>query len=156
MALFYLTAASVLILDQVTKLWIRANLEIGDSVFEWGIFAIVRIPPNAGAAFGLFKDMSLLLTIVAAAMASLLIAAPILLRRRASWLNNRLTRLSFGLVLGGTLGNLFDRIQPSLGGVTDFIQVGWWPTFNIADSAISVGVAIFIFYVFRLGRQGAL
>lgn len=156
MVLFYPTALAVLILDQATKLWIRANLEVGDAICEWGIFSIVRIPPNAGAAFGLFKDQPFLLTAISVLTAIFLIIAPIFFRRRVSWLNARLTRFTFGLILGGTLGNLIDRLQPSLGGVTDFIQVGWWPTFNIADSAITVGVATFIFYVFRLARKGLL
>jgi len=154
--LFYVTALAVLALDQTTKLWIRANLEVGDAICEWGIFGVVRIPPNTGAAFGLFRDQSLMLTIIAVLTIVFLIVGPVLLRRRMSWLNNRLTRFAFGLILGGTLGNLIDRLQPALGGITDFIQVGWWPTFNVADSAITVGVAIFIFHVFRLARQGAL
>ena len=52
-------------------------------------------------------------------------------------------RISLGLIIGGAFGNLIDRIRD--GGVVDFISVGWWPAFNIADSAISIGIVILIF-----------
>jgi len=64
-----------------------------------------------------------------------------LLHRHFPFLNNMLVKSALGLVLGGTIGNLIDRF--CFGYVTDFIDFGFWPTFNIADSAITVGVIIF-------------
>ena len=80
----------------------------------------------------------------------------VFLCRRFPWLNTGWTRLVLGLLLGGTLGNLADRLRPELGGVTDFISVGFWPTFNLADSAIVISVLIFAAYSFGLIRAGKL
>ena len=148
--LFYFTALIILILDQVTKLWIRANLNIGETLFRFGFIRIIRIPPNSGAAFGIFQGYLSVLTIISAVMTVILILAPVLFFRRIPWLNNLFVRFILGLVLGGTVGNLIDRAQPALGGVTDFIDVGFWPTFNVADSAITIGIVLFIVCVFRL------
>ena len=63
-----------------------------------------------------------------------------------------LSRLALGLVLGGTVGNLIDRL--CFGYVTDFIDVGIWPAFNVADSAITVGVLIFVYSLFPLFKAG--
>lgn len=153
---FYLTAFLVLLLDQATKLWIRANLDIGETLCEAGFLRITRIPPNTGAAFGLFRGYSPVLTAIAVATSVILLICPIVLCRRISWLNTTLPRFAFGLILGGTLGNLVDRLQPSLGGVTDFINVSFWPTFNLADSAITIGVITFILYLLRLAKTDRL
>ena len=63
------------------------------------------------------------------------------------WLENTSVMLTFGLVLGGTVGNLIDRFR--CGYVTDFIDFGFWPTFNIADSAVTVGVILFALILLR-------
>ena len=70
--------------------------------------------------------------------------------RRFPLLNNWLTWAGLGLVLGGTVGNLIDRLR--LGYVTDFIDFGFWPAFNLADSAIVVGVIIFAYSLLSLAR----
>ncbi len=154
--LFYFTALIVLVFDQVTKLWIRANLAIGETLFKFGFFSIIRIPPNPGAAFGIFRGYLSILTVISAVMTVILILSPIIFFRRIPWLNTRLSRFCFGLILGGTMGNLVDRAQSALGGVTDFINIGIWPTFNVADSAITIGILLFIVYVFRLTLSGKI
>jgi signal peptidase II len=141
----------VVVADQLTKLGIRANLLEGQSLFEAGIFSIARFPPNTGAAFGLFPDHSYVLAIVAILGASLLLVYALVLRHRFSPLNSLLAWTALGLVLGGIVGNLIDRLR--LGGVTDFISVGWWPAFNIADSAIVVGAILFAVSLLRLTRK---
>ncbi|GAH59426.1 unnamed protein product [marine sediment metagenome] len=70
--------------------------------------------------------------------------------RLSPLLDNRLSKIALGLVLGGTVGNLIDRLR--FGGVTDFIKVGFWPAFNIADSALTVGVILFAYSFLRLAR----
>lgn len=152
----YLTAALTLTLDQLSKLWVRANLAVDEILFVRGIVRIVRTPPNTGAAFGLFKDYSGILTAIAGISAILLLASPFLLKRRILLFDTAVGKFALGLVLGGTLGNLIDRLQPALGGVTDFISIGFWPTFNIADSAIVVGIIILTFTLFRLTQQEKL
>lgn len=145
----YLTALLVLLLDQTTKLWVRANLSIGETLYEAGFFRIIRTPPNTGAAFGLFRGYSSILTGISTVTAIFLLACPVFFCRRIPWLNSNFSRFILGLILGGTLGNLADRLQPALGGVTDFISLGIWPTFNLADSAITIGIMLFSFYLFR-------
>jgi len=149
---FFLAALGVVVADQLTKLWIRASLVEGQSLFEAGIFRIIYTH-NTGAAFGLFQDQSFALAIVAIIAASLLLVYALVIRHRFSPLNNLLTWTVLGLVLGGIVGNLIDRLR--LGGVTDFISVGWWPAFNIADSAVVVGAILFVYSLLRVaGKHG--
>ena len=138
---FFLTALLVVTSDQLSKVWIRSYLE-GQSVFEAGIFRIIRIH-NTGAAFGLFQDQSLPLTIIALISIIVILVFVLLFYRRFPFLENGLGKPALGLVLGGTAGNLIDRLR--LGYVTDFIDIGIWPAFNIADSAITVGVILFAY-----------
>ncbi len=136
---FFTTALLLVAADQLSKLWIRSNLAIGESLFEVGFFRLTYVR-NTGAAFGLFQGQSLPLTIVALVGVAALLLYVFFFYRKLPFLDNRLGKLALGLVLGGTVGNLIDRIY--LGYVTDFIAVSIWPAFNIADSAIVVGVII--------------
>ena len=149
---FFLTALLVLVADQLSKIWIRSNLDIGQSLFEVGFFQIIRFPPNTGAAFGLFQGHSFALTIVAIVGIALLLFYALFIYRRYPFLDNRLGRSALGLILGGTIGNLIDRLR--FGGVTDFISIGIWPAFNLADSAIVVGVILFAYSLRPLARAG--
>lgn len=148
---FFLTALGVVLADQLSKLGIRSNLLVGQSLFEVGFFQITRVPPNTGAAFGLFQDHSFALTIAAIIAAGLLLVYAFIIRRQLLPLDGRLAGIALGLVLGGTVGNLIDRLL--FGGVTDFISVGWWPAFNIADSSVVVGVILFAYSLLRLARK---
>jgi len=148
---FFLTALLVVVADQLSKLWIRSNLDIRQSLFEAGFFQIARFPPNTGAAFGLFQDQSFALTIVAIVGLAFLLVYALIIRHQFPSLDSLLTRTALGLVLGGIIGNLIDRL--CFGGVTDFISIGWWPAFNIADSAIVVGVIIFAYSLLLLAKR---
>jgi len=150
-AIFLLTATLVVVADQLSKLWIRSNLLVGQSLFEIGFFRFTHIH-NTGAAFGLFRGHSLILTVVAVFGVAVLLLYAFLLYRRYPLLNNRLSRVALGLVLGGTIGNLIDRLN--FGYVTDFIDFTVWPTFNIADSAVTVGVIIIVCSLLSLARAG--
>ena len=147
---FFLAAFLVVVADQLSKLWIMSNLDIGQSLFKVGLFEIVRFPPNTGAAFGLFRDHSFALTIVGIVGIVFILVYALFIYRRYSLLDNLLSRSALGLILGGTIGNLIDRLR--FGGVTDFISIGWWPAFNIADSAIVVGVILFAYSLLPLAR----
>jgi len=149
---FLLTALLVVVADQLSKLWIRSNLLVGQSLFEMGFFQIIRLPPNTGAAFGLFQDQSFALTIVAIVGIAAILLYALLIYRRFPFLNNLLGRSALGLILGGTIGNLIDRLR--FGGVTDFISIGIWPAFNIADATIVVGVILFAYSLLPLARAG--
>ncbi len=145
-AVFLLAALVIAAADQFSKIWIRANLAIGQSIFETGFFRLTHVS-NTGAAFGLFQGQSFLLTIVALVGIGVLLIYAFLMYRRFPFLNSLLSRSVLGLVLGGTVGNLVDRLR--FGYVTDFINFGFWPAFNIADSAIVVGVIIFAYSSLR-------
>jgi len=146
---FFLTAFLVVVADQLSKLWIRSNLLEGQSLFEAGIFRIIRVQ-NTGAAFGLFQGQSFILTIIAFVGVVALLLYVRLFNRRSSLLDNMLGRIAIGLILGGAIGNLIDRLR--FGGVTDFISIGWWPAFNIADPALVVGVILFAYSLLFLAR----
>ena len=140
---FFLTALLVVAADQLSKLWVRSNLALGQSLPETGFFRLTHIR-NTGAAFGLFQGQSFFLTIIALVGVVALLVCAIFIYRWFPSLDNIPGRSALGLILGGTLGNLIDRLY--FGYVTDFIRVGtWWPAFNIADPAIVVGVIIFIY-----------
>jgi signal peptidase II len=148
---FPLVALLVVVADQLTKWLIRSNLDIGESLWTWGIFDIIRFPPNSGAAFGLFQGHTFALTIVGIVGIIFLLFYAFYIYRRYPLLDNQLSRIALGLILGGTIGNLIDRLRYLFGqldGVTDFISIGWWPAFNVADSAVVIGVILFIYSLF--------
>ncbi len=146
---FSLTALLVVAADQLTKIWIRSNLAVGQSIPERGFFQITHIH-NTGAAFGLFPDHSFLLSIVASAGIVLLLVYALFIRRRFPFLDKMPCWIALGLILGGTIGNLIDRLR--FGYVDDFISVGIWPSFNIADSGVTVGALMVAYFLLRLMR----
>jgi signal peptidase II len=153
---FFLIAFLLVVADQLTKLWIRENLAIGQSLWRWWIFEIGRVPPNTGAAFGLFQDQTLLLVIVSSIGIAFILVYTFLVYRRYPFLDSWFSRVTLGMILGGTIGNLIERVQYLLGqsgGVTDFAHIGWWPPFNLADSAVVVGVILFICTLSPLARK---
>ena len=127
-------AALALALDQLTKFVVRQTLQWHHSWPPTGFFRFTHIH-NTGSAFGLFQDQNLPLLFVS--LVGVVVLAYIYQTQVRPTL---LLRLSIGLMLGGALGNLIDRIHQ--GHVTDFIDVGPWPVFNIADSSIVVGLCV--------------
>jgi len=141
---FFLVALIVVALDQVSKFFIRANMNLGQSIPEEGFFRITY-GTNTGGVFGLFANQTFLITLTA-----IVGVAAILVYSRYPLFNRVLVRIALGLLLGGAVGNLIDRIR--LGEVVDFIDVGAWPVFNLADSAVVVGVILIIYY-FLFGQK---
>jgi len=147
--LFLLIAACVVALDQVTKLWVRSNFSLYESVPIFGCLSLTNIR-NTGSAFGLFVNQAFLLALI-----GVVGVIAILLFYRYFSKSSLLGISALSLVFGGAIGNLIDRFR--FGYVTDFIDVRlWhdyhWPSFNVADSAITVGsimLVIFIFLSFR-------
>ena len=127
-------AVAALGADQLTKFLIRSSLRIGESWPEEGFLRLTH-GTNTGSAFGLFQDYTLLLTI-----ASVVAIVFVFLFYRSEGGSTWLSWLTSGLILGGAFGNLIDRVVA--GKVTDFIDVGPWPIFNIADSSIVVGITV--------------
>lgn len=98
---------------------------------------------NTGVAFSLFQGMSGVLTI----MALLIVAGAIYFYATQLPNHRRIIQVIMGMILGGAFGNIIDRVR--LGYVVDFIQVGWFPIFNLADSAITVGAALLMLQFIR-------
>ena len=133
------TVVSVFVADQVTKQIIKATLPIGAS---WPADGLVRLThgTNTGTAFGLLLNQTTFLI-----FASLVAIGFLVYFYRAYALEKPILRYAIGLQLGGAFGNLLDRV--AFGRVTDFVDVGWWPIFNVADSAICVGMATLIIVI---------
>ena len=148
-AVFFLIGLLIVVADQFSKTWIRTNLPEGRSLFETGFLRITHVH-NTGAAFGLFPDQSLALIVVALIGITAILAYVLVIYRYFPLPDGMLGKLALGLVFGGTLGNLIDRLR--FGYVIDFIDFGFWPAFNVADSAITVGVIIFAYSLLRLAR----
>ena len=146
---FFLIGLLIAVADQLSKAWVRTNLAEGQSLFDIGFLRITHVR-NTGAAFGLFQDQSFALTIVALVGITALLVYALVIHRYFPWLNSMLGRSALGLILGGTVGNLIDRFR--FGYVTDFIDFGFWPAFNIADSAVTVGVIIFAYSILHLAQ----
>ncbi|HVL81392.1 MAG TPA: signal peptidase II [Actinomycetota bacterium] len=142
-------AAAVVAADQLTKLAIVRTLPEGASVpLVEGLVDIVHVR-NPGAAFGLFRGATAFLVLAAAVGVG--VFTLILLRRPPV-----VTGIAAGLVAGGALGNLLDRVfrpWPFRGTVVDFIDIGWWPAFNVADIAVTVGAGLLILTGMREGRE---
>jgi signal peptidase II len=138
----FLIAILIIIADQVTKTIIRQNLEYAQM---WIPFGLEWLYPyfyfvhwyNTGAAFGMFQDASTIFTVLAIIVSALIIYYFPKISDE-DWH----MRFALSLQLGGAIGNLIDRL--TIGHVTDFIAVGNFPIFNVADASISIGVAVLI------------
>jgi signal peptidase II len=127
-------ATAALIGDQATKHLVRVDLRPGESSHVLGPLAIHRVQ-NSGIAFGFFSSATAVVALVTA-----IAVAWMLVFFARSGARHPVLPAALGLLIGGSASNLFDRVR--LGHVTDFIDFGWWPAFNLADSFIVVGVAI--------------
>jgi signal peptidase II len=149
----FATALCIIAADQAVKRVVVSVLESGRSVNFLGSIVRFTRTTNTGAAFGLLRGQGPWF-IVVSAVASLAI---ILFRREIAKLR-RCDQVAFGLILGGAIGNLIDRIR--LGAVIDFIDIGFgrlrWPAFNVADSGISIGVVFLaLSFLFVTRSRGA-
>ena len=144
---FFLVAFLVLALDQWSKRWIVLSLEQNQSI-SLGVLDIRHVH-NRGAAFGILPSGGVVFVVVAfLVLGGLVLCYP---RLRCAGLS---TVLSLALISGGTVGNLVDRLR--FGYVVDFIDLRWWPVFNVADSAICVGVGLLMWVLFQRGRADGL
>ena len=136
-AWFFLIAAAVFALDQVTKVIIRAWLDRGEAWPDHDLLLNIVNISNSGAAFGILQGQTLFLVVT-----SLVGVAAIALYYMFPPLEHGLLRTALALQLGGAAGNMIDRVRS--GEVTDFINFSFWPAFNVADASISIGVAAII------------
>lgn len=142
----------VLILDQATKTWVLANFRLMDRQIVTDFFNLVLVF-NPGASFSLLADaggwQKWFFVVLALGISLWLFS---MLRRHAG---ERLLPAALSLILGGALGNVIDRLR--FGAVVDFLDfhvAGYhWPAFNVADSAITVGVVLMLWHEFRRGKE---
>jgi signal peptidase II len=138
------TAVTLYVADQLTKALVTANLGVGEHVGVIGDLVRIWHVRNTGAAFSLFPGaiwLFLPVTVIALGMVAWFHRS---LRERTAWV-----QVILGMILAGTLGNLTDRLR--LGYVVDFVSVGFgdvrFPTFNVADSSLVVGIGLLVIYL---------
>jgi signal peptidase II len=130
-------AAVVVLIDQLSKEWALSALREGPINLVWTLR--LRLTFNSGAAFGLARGLAPLLVVVG------LILVVGLLGVGRSLAASAASSVALGLVLGGAVGNLSDRLLRQQGGaVIDFIDLQWWPVFNLADAAICIGAGLMV------------
>lgn len=148
---YLLLVAATLILDRLTKAWIHNGFDLHESASVIDGFFNITYVQNTGVAFGIFSSISspaksLLLSVFTAFAAVVVVAYSV-----RSPAQNRLLQVALALILGGALGNLYDRL--AYGYVIDFLEfyVGTyhWPSFNVADSAITAGVVLLALEIIR-------
>jgi signal peptidase II len=140
-------ALTAVIADQVTKHLVVANLQLGEGQHVVGPFTIRHVQ-NSGIAFGLFSN----------ATAAVIVVTTIAIGWMLAYFARSGTRhpvlpVALGLVIGGSLSNLADRVR--LGFVTDFLDFRYWPAFNLADSFIVIGVGILLAALVLADRESS-
>jgi len=142
---------ATLVVDRWTKSWIQSRFDLNESATVIDGFFNITYVRNTGVAFGIFSSISspvksLLLSVFTAFAAIIVITYSV-----RSPVRNRVLQIALALILGGALGNLYDRLAYKY--VVDFLEfyVGsyHWPSFNVADSAISIGVALLALEIIR-------
>ena len=142
-----LVAVAAACADQLTKVLVSGRLDLGDAVEVVGPFTIHHVR-NTGIAFGLFSDStSVVIALTAVAIGALLVFFA------RSGARHPLLPVAVGLVLGGSASNLADRLR--LGYVTDFLDLDYWPAFNLADTFIVVGVGLLFLSFVAADRSSA-
>ncbi|MDO8886477.1 signal peptidase II [Candidatus Oleimmundimicrobium sp.] len=135
-----LVSFSTFLFDQLTKLYIRQNFSVGESapVID-NIFHITYVQNN-GAAFGLIPNQQTVLFFITFFVILIIAVFSIISRPKEISM-----QLALGLILGGAVGNLLDRLL--IGTITDFLDFRIWPVFNVADSAIVIGTIILLWTI---------
>ena len=140
---FLIISLVIVILDQLSKYLVAANMEIGQSIVIINNFLYITYVRNPGAAFGMLPYQTIFFIIITVIVVFLIVFYYRYLSGNHLWL-----RLALALQLGGAIGNLIDRIRE--GYVVDFINFTIFPpVFNLADSAIVIGIALFIIAFWR-------
>jgi signal peptidase II len=152
MRLGLVVAAVWFALDQVTKAWALEALDDGHIIDVVGSLRF-RLTFNTGMSFGQGKGWGPVLSVVALVVVVVLLVS---LRRQGS----KVSALGVGLIVAGALGNVTDRVFRSddgflRGGVVDFIDLQWWPVFNVADIGITVGAVLLVLASLRTPRRAA-
>ncbi len=138
--------AVTLIVDQFSKYLIASGMDLGESLAVFPPVFYITYVLNPGAAFGLLPNQTNFFIIVSVLVITGVLVGYRYLPRERVW-----TYVALGMVAGGAMGNLIDRVR--LGRVIDFLDFRVWPVFNLADSAIVVGAVILILDVWAADRK---
>ena len=148
---YLLLVAATLVLDRWTKLLIQKRFDLNESISVIDGFFNITYVRNTGVAFGIFSSISSPAKSVLLSVFTAFAAVVVVTYSVRSPARNRLLQVALSLILGGALGNLYDRL--AYGYVVDFLEFYagsyHWPSFNVADSAISVGVGLLAIEIIR-------
>lgn len=147
--LFASTALGVIVVDQVSKAMVRAAMAIGESrpIID-GLLWLTHVK-NTGAAFGMFRGQRWMLILIAFVVLTVITYVAFHLKPKSL-----AARTALALIAAGATGNLIDRVV--FHGVTDFLDLGWWPVFNVADMSLDIGVALLVWWVLFSDEYRAL
>jgi len=142
----HITFALVVVLDQLSKYFVQEKLFTGDSIEVIPNFLNLILTYNPGAAFGLMAGLPDAVRYLALGTATVVALVAVMYFFMRDYRHDRFAQIALAMILGGAVGNIIDRIR--FGMVVDFIDVfvgvHHWPAFNVADSAICMGVAIIV------------
>jgi signal peptidase II len=140
-----LVLVAVVVLDQVTKVLVRHGIDVGEEDSVLPAISLVHVR-NTGVAFGAFAGGGIVVVLLVAA------ALGALLYYFVTHLDKPLVWLPTGMLLGGSIGNIIDRVRD--GAVTDFVKLPAWPAFNVADISITFGVLVLLWVIEQGARDG--
>ena len=141
--LIFSVSLIVVFLDQLTKFLIRKNFQLNESIPIIKNILHLTYVTNTGSAFGVFKNLNWFFMLFSIAV----IIAIFYYLRKKIYEKEKFLQLAVGLLLGGTIGNMIDRIL--YGAVTDFLDFRIWPVFNISDSAVTISVILLIILLWK-------
>lgn len=153
--LIFLWIPIIVVIDQIVKFYIQKNMAINETIpIIKDIFHITYIR-NKGVAFGMFSSLPETFRIPFLILIGIVFIIFVVFYFKNILKQEKLVKLSFSLIIGGAIGNFIDRIR--FGEVIDFIEIGInqkykWPVFNVADSAITIGVCLLFLFILRKKR----
>ncbi|MFC1741459.1 signal peptidase II [Nanoarchaeota archaeon] len=140
-----IVAVTIIVVERMVKFYVTQNLRIGESIRVIGNFLRITRAENTGAGFGILQGQSWLFVLAA------LVVMVLIIYFYNQIIYNMLLVFAFALILGGTVGNLMDRLF--FGHVIDYIDLAFWPTFNLSDLALSAGALLLIVYLYMCKNQ---
>jgi signal peptidase II len=146
--LFYLISGLIVVADQIIKQLVHTYMAFGSSIPLIGILKLTYVK-NTGAAFSLFTGFTPYLSLI-----SILVIVVVIYFHHKTPVNHYLMQIGLSFVLGGSIGNLIDRLFRSY--VIDYIDFTYWPVFNLADSMINIGVLLIIINLLIKEKKNAV
>lgn len=150
-SLYWKAAAAIIVVDQITKVLVERLMTLHEDLPVIDGFLSLQYVRNTGAAFGILSNADLPYQGVWLSVVSIVALAAIVVYALRLDAAHKLPQLALALVMGGAIGNLIDRTR--LGYVIDFVLVYWreyrWPNFNVADSAITIGIVLLVLDILR-------